>query len=91
MSPPLQNDAAGAGDDDNLDGVVGAAVLERCGPGIDHFERESVHPLGPIEHDPGDAVGDGEFEVVGHGCVRLLSLRVIGTRCRIGELVDLLR
>ena len=65
--------AASAGDDHDFHRVVLAAAFQRRGPRVDHFEREGVHSPWTIEHDAGDAVGDGEFEVVCHDGLTLLN------------------
>src|SRR6185312_4607407 len=64
---------AGAGDDDDAHRVIGPAFGERRRPGIDHLEGEGVHALGPVERDGGDAVGDLETQILGHGVPRLAS------------------
>src|SRR5216684_4193505 len=49
---------AGAGDDDDVDGVVALRFGKRIRPGIRHLPGEGVHPLRPVQGDGGDAVGD---------------------------------
>src|SRR5262249_18630918 len=67
---------AGPGDDHHLDVVVGAAALQRRRPRVNHLEGEGVHALRSIQHDAGDAVGNGKFELAAHDDV--LSCRLEG-------------
>src|SRR5207244_10278436 len=48
--------AAGAGDDDHVDLVVGLGVGQRLGPRLDHVAGERVELVRPVERYGGDFV-----------------------------------
>jgi len=55
---------ARAGHDHDADRRVGAAALQGRRPGLDHREGEGVLPLGPVQRDGRDPLGDGEQQVL---------------------------
>ena len=68
--------APGAGEDD--DARVGGGV-ERLGELGVHRAGEAVEPVGAVEGDAGDAVGEGEGDGVGgHELVRSIAARAGG-------------
>ena len=58
---------AGSGHHHHVHVRAHAAVGERGGPGVDHGAGEGVAPLGPVEGDGRDPVGDLQAYLIAHG------------------------
>ena len=81
---PSAEGAAGSGDDNGADRIVGIGDVEQLDHLAHHDGRERVHLVGAVEGRDRDAVRDLEVEhgEIGHVSVR--SLKGVGSRLESG-------